>query len=418
MFCQLFLLFSLGATSSSLADNAYRTWTSKTGDAIVAQYIRSEGKYIVLRQTNGKDFKIALAALSEADQAFLKDNILPIDWEQIILGKIPKEIAVARARYAAQELEAARSIVADIDKWVDANRPQLIGLTQVNSRLARATLSLLNQSYKSYIWGIGQRDDAGVATRNQQVLLEQQAEPMTSQATQTEHSLLNNTSIGDDEENDAGLGGSSKTRADAGGMRSFSGDSDGSYSASRKKVTPINTNPLAAWNDPVKKDDPLAPHNNLISKHDPTKPRNQSTGGNEDLNAEERKAYGLPTYPKNKDPFAAWNDPINKNSHFAPHNNSIEKTSPFKPWNQPFGKNEDLNAEERKAYGLPTYPKNKDPFAAWNDPINKNSHFAPHNNSIEKTSPFKPWNQPFGKNEDLNAEERRDYGLPPLKPQY
>jgi len=64
---QLLLLFSLGAMTSSIADTGYRAWTSKTGDAIMAQYIRSEGKYVVLRQTNGKDFKIALAALIDAD---------------------------------------------------------------------------------------------------------------------------------------------------------------------------------------------------------------------------------------------------------------------------------------------------------------------------------------------------------------
>ena len=282
---------------------------------------------------------------------------------------------------------------------------------------------------------MGRHDDASDATRNQQALIEQQDalsrrqqdEQTRKTMLQKEQEPLNNTavSMGEDEESEVGFGVSSKTRVDAGGTRSFSGDSDSSYGASQNIVTPKNTNPLAVWNDAVRKHDPLAPHNNSFIKNDPTKPWNQPTGNNDGLNAAERKAYGLPdttnpTYPKNKDPFAVWNDPLKKQDPFAPHNTPFSKKDPFKPWNQTFGKEEDLNAQERKAYGLPDtpYPKNKDPFAAWNNPFNINSPFAPHNNPIDKTNPFKPWNQTFGKDEDLTPQQRKDYGLPPLKPQY
>ncbi|MCX7819411.1 MAG: hypothetical protein N2652_09440 [Kiritimatiellae bacterium] len=52
----------------------------------------------------------------------------------------------------------------------------------------------------------------------------------------------------------------------------------------------------------------------------------------------------------------------------------------------------------------------------WNSPIYRNHPFAPHNRAIDRDSPFKPWNSPFGREADLTAEERRDYGLPPLEP--
>jgi len=135
------------------------------------------------------------------------------------------------------------------------------------------------------------------------------------------------------------------------------------------------------------------------------------------------------SYPKNKNPFTAWNNPIKKSDPFAPHNAAIGKKDPVKPWNSPLGNNDDLMIKERKSYGLPqnksqrspfniesgegdVYPKNKSPFAAWNSPIHKDSPFAPHNSPIDRTSPFKPWNSPLGNNDDLTTRERKSYGLP------
>jgi len=133
---------------------------------------------------------------------------------------------------------------------------------------------------------------------------------------------------------------------------------------------PRNNNPLAAWNNPVHRDNPLAPHNCPIDRDSPLKPWNSPVGSNDDLTMRERKAYGLPQndfrksyfsngigeedkYPKNRNPFAAWNSPIHKNNPSAPHNNPIHKTSPFKPWNSPMGSDNDLTTRERRAYGLP-----------------------------------------------------------------
>lgn len=55
-------------------------------------------------------------------------------------------------------------------------------------------------------------------------------------------------------------------------------------------------------------------------------------------------------------------------------------------------------------------PLNTDPFATWNGPLNQDNPFAPHN-GFDGDNPFKPWNEPFGSEEDLNDQERKDYGL-------
>ncbi len=138
-----------------------------------------------------------------------------------------------------------------------------------------------------------------------------------------------------------------------------------------------------------------------------------------------RSQYGSDQddYPKNKNPFCAWNDPIHRDDPFAPHNSAIGKIDPFKPWNSPLGNNDDLTSEEREAYGLPTkssnrfntddtdYPKNRNPTAPWNSPLYRDSPTAPHNNPVYKSDPTKPWNTPTGNIDDLTPNERKAYGL-------
>ncbi len=57
--------------------------------------------------------------------------------------------------------------------------------------------------------------------------------------------------------------------------------------------------------------------------------------------------------PINDDPFQPWNNPMERDNPFAPHN-SYEKDNPFKPWNTPLGRSSDLTDDERRAYGLPS----------------------------------------------------------------
>ena len=56
------------------------------------------------------------------------------------------------------------------------------------------------------------------------------------------------------------------------------------------------------------------------------------------------------------------------------------------------------------------YPLNKSPFRVWNSFIHKDSIFAPHN-GFDRENIFKPWNRTFGTEDDLNSEERRAYGI-------
>jgi hypothetical protein len=54
----------------------------------------------------------------------------------------------------------------------------------------------------------------------------------------------------------------------------------------------------------------------------------------------------------NTDPFAAWNDPMRKDDPFMPHNNPMRRDNPFEPWNNPCTSNKDLSEEDKKAYGI------------------------------------------------------------------
>lgn len=41
-------------------------------------------------------------------------------------------------------------------------------------------------------------------------------------------------------------------------------------------------------------------------------------------------------------------------------------------------------------------PRNRDPFAKWNDPMHRDDPFAPWNDPIKKDDPFACWNDVFG----------------------
>ena len=58
-------------------------------------------------------------------------------------------------------------------------------------------------------------------------------------------------------------------------------------------------------------------------------------------------------------------------------------------------------------------PINNNPFEPWNG-FHKDNPFAAHN-GFDKDNPFKPWNNPFGNSNQLTDDERRSYGLPPVK---
>ena len=53
--------------------------------------------------------------------------------------------------------------------------------------------------------------------------------------------------------------------------------------------------------------------------------------------------------------------------------------------------------------------RNRDPFAPWNDVMNRNDPFAPHNDPMRKNDPFEPWNEVFGDEKDMNQKDRDYY---------
>lgn len=54
--------------------------------------------------------------------------------------------------------------------------------------------------------------------------------------------------------------------------------------------------------------------------------------------------------------------------------------------------------------------RNDNPFAPWNDPMQKDNPFAPHNDPMRKDSPFEPWNNPLGSERDLSSSDLSRYG--------
>jgi len=65
---------SPGAATAGAAGGAYRTWTDNTGTfAIEAKYVGEEGENVrLVRKTDGKEVKVPLARLSEADRKFVE----------------------------------------------------------------------------------------------------------------------------------------------------------------------------------------------------------------------------------------------------------------------------------------------------------------------------------------------------------
>ncbi len=54
-------------------------------------------------------------------------------------------------------------------------------------------------------------------------------------------------------------------------------------------------------------------------------------------------------------------------------------------------------------------PRNRDPFAPWNDPIARQDPFAPHNDPFRRDDPSEPWNNPLADSRDLDEGDRREY---------
>lgn len=59
---------------TGLAEDGMREWTSTAGDTIKAELVRQAGFLVVLKGEDGQEFQILMNQLSEADQAFLREQ--------------------------------------------------------------------------------------------------------------------------------------------------------------------------------------------------------------------------------------------------------------------------------------------------------------------------------------------------------
>ncbi len=71
--CVLFLAILLVATRPDIAGAAPYEWTDKKGNKIEADYVKTEGPRVVLRDADGKVHRAPFNQLSEEDQAWLRE---------------------------------------------------------------------------------------------------------------------------------------------------------------------------------------------------------------------------------------------------------------------------------------------------------------------------------------------------------
>jgi|GEM_PF-2464772 len=72
-----------------------RTWTSQSGSRVEAEFMEMQGDSVVLRNPEGRQFRIPLAQLSEGDQAFVRENHMSPPAEQTPEAVKPSPSAAA-----------------------------------------------------------------------------------------------------------------------------------------------------------------------------------------------------------------------------------------------------------------------------------------------------------------------------------
>lgn len=71
------LMLFLSAALVSPARSEMRTWTSASGTSVEAEYVRLEGRTVVLKGAEDQMFQIGMIALSDADQAYVQTRQAP-----------------------------------------------------------------------------------------------------------------------------------------------------------------------------------------------------------------------------------------------------------------------------------------------------------------------------------------------------
>ncbi|MDD4061463.1 MAG: hypothetical protein PHW08_12290 [Kiritimatiellae bacterium] len=415
--CQLAPVIMAGVLVSCVTQCAaqaeYRIWTSITGGKLQARILNLDGGYANFEGTSGSTYKIKLTGLVEADREYIDDNFVFKPWSETIEKLFAERIENAKRKKLNGDTDGWREELKIVDRFVNENRDSLSYLEKhccsdpVKRHLSWRAAELLvksywyeNNAFSEVDWGRRSSERAiNVVAKEEQAVRVGEQQTVDVQPSGSIGGSLVTQSIRDGWNADGSINYFDPMRRKSVAPQRNVGDTsdDGQLTAEgeRDRVRLLEV-------EQVRSD---RHQKQLVQKNS-----GDSFGsGYENFGAGRMDN----SYPKNKDPSAVWNDFARKNDPTAPHNTESGRGDPSKPWNQIGGGNNDLNQEERKAYGLPdnSYPKNKDPFTAWNDPIRKNDTFAPHNDPIDGRNSFKPWNQPFGNNDDLNAKERKAYGL-------
>ncbi|MBN2564065.1 MAG: hypothetical protein JXQ75_24385 [Phycisphaerae bacterium] len=89
------LALLLGMAAGARAD--VRVWTSVSGAKVTAEFVEKQGDFVVLRGENGKDLKIGLEKLSEADRSFVRELLGEVEptpeAAEHPVGRIIKDVA-------------------------------------------------------------------------------------------------------------------------------------------------------------------------------------------------------------------------------------------------------------------------------------------------------------------------------------
>lgn len=120
-----------------------RTWTSATGSQIEADLAELQGEHAVLRSPDGREFKILLSALSEADQAFIRNTTQSAAPEEP-----PAEERNPRDRRSARRDEGPRTPVREPGEWDRITGPNVFAAPDPvgTDRFSKLSKDNLNRS--------------------------------------------------------------------------------------------------------------------------------------------------------------------------------------------------------------------------------------------------------------------------------
>lgn len=149
----VFIAFVVFLVGTPRAEAQQRTWTSVTGDRLVASFLRVSGQYVELQKSDGDTVKIAPWALSSADQEYIDVLQHPKTVSQMLLKDIWLLTVTAEARRKAGDEAGWREDLNGVDKWVNDNFAELskfaqyTGSNPLNQLIAKRALDLVCRAH-------------------------------------------------------------------------------------------------------------------------------------------------------------------------------------------------------------------------------------------------------------------------------